>query len=365
MQLMSGKRDEFFQEMDKQDRLLQERSGAFMLDAMKINPHRVQLFSINEIWQCVSKRLIELRVMKDPEGDSVASDSDSTEVEEDCDFVQVASERVHSLFKGKKKQDRSEKSVAELMRRNDLNLMKRVISKVVEHEQLLKRNAIMHTSLKGQIKTLQREKDHLMASEKQITEDLNRLDSEQKTTETNFNKFELEFFPEYMSNYGQTVAQEVLKSVYKTQSAIITSDMLAASLAEERNTNIQDNINKLESSLREYVHEEDNKVSNRVQELNDRQTNELIKTNQFTFLMNEMVLRHEENFVKDEQEPKELTEAEMEEKGYHRKHGVVFDMDDQLVRMTKKQLQKLIFKLKERQHQVDDQVCGIEDSLHM
>ena len=134
MKLMGSKRNEFFQEMDEQDRLLQERKGAFMLDAMKINPHRVQLFSINEIWQCISKRLIELRVMKDPECDSLASDSDSTEVEEDCDFVQVASERVHSLFKGKKKQDRSEKSVAELMRRNDLKLMKRVVTKVVEHE---------------------------------------------------------------------------------------------------------------------------------------------------------------------------------------------------------------------------------------
>ena len=78
-----------------------------------------------------------------------------------------------------------------------------------------------------------------------------------------------------------------------------------------------------------------------------------------------MVLRHEDNFVKEEQEPKELTEAEMAEQGYYQKHGIVFDKDDLLVRMTKKQLQKLIFSLKERQHKIDDQICGIEDSLHM
>lgn len=41
MKLMGSKRNQFFQEMDEQDRLLQERKGAFMLDAMKINPHRV------------------------------------------------------------------------------------------------------------------------------------------------------------------------------------------------------------------------------------------------------------------------------------------------------------------------------------
>lgn len=303
--------------------------------------------------------------MKDPECDSLASDSDSTEVEEDCDFVQVASERVHSLFKGKKKQDRSEKSVAELMRRNDLKLMKRVVTKVVEHEQLLKRSAILHTQFKGQIKTLQREKDHLMTFEKQITEDLKKLDMEQKTTEINFNKFETEFFPEYMSNYSLTVSQEVLKSVYKTQSAIVTSDMLSKILVEERNTNIQDNINKLEGILREYVLDEDKKVTALVKELHDKQTRDLDKSNLLVSEMNQMVLRHEENFVKDEQEPQEMTEAEMAEQGFYQKHGIVFDKDDQLVRMTKKQLQKLIFKLKERQHKVDDQICGIEDSLHM
>lgn len=303
--------------------------------------------------------------MKDPECDSLASDSDSTEVEEDCDFVQVASERVHSLFKGKKKQDRSEKSVAELMRRNDLKLMKRVVTKVVEHEQLLKRSAILHTQFKGQIKTLQREKDHLMTFEKQITEDLKKLDMEQKTTEINFNKFETEFFPEYMSNYSLTVSQEVLKSVYKTQSAIVTSDMLSKILVEERNTNIQDNINKLEGILREYVLDEDKKVTALVKELHDKQTRDLDKSNLLVSEMNQMVLRHEENFVKDEQEPQEMTEAEMAEQGFYQKHGIVFDKDDQLIRMTKKQLQKLIFKLKERQHKVDDQICGIEDSLHM
>jgi hypothetical protein len=116
---------------------------------MKINPHRVQLFSINEIWSCVSKRLIELKVMKDPEIDSADSDSDSTEMEEDFDFVAVAKERASTLFKGKKKKESNEKSVAELMRRNDLTLMRRAMDKIVEHEYLLKRNGVLQAQFKS------------------------------------------------------------------------------------------------------------------------------------------------------------------------------------------------------------------------
>jgi hypothetical protein len=101
------------------------------------------MFSINEIWDCVSKRLIELKVMKDPEIDSAGSESDSTEMEDDWDFVTIAKERASTLFKGKKKKESNEKSVAELMRRNDLTLMRRALDKVVEHEYLLKRNAVL------------------------------------------------------------------------------------------------------------------------------------------------------------------------------------------------------------------------------
>ena len=55
----------------------------------------------------------------------------------------------------------------------------------------------------------------------------------------------------------------------------------------------------------------------------------------------------------------------MDDRGYYYKHGIMFDAEDQLVKMTKKELQVKIFKLNERQHNIDDQMCGIEDSLHM
>ena len=53
----------------------------------------------------MQRRLIELKVMKDPEVDSFDSDSDSTEMEDDFDFVTIAKERMGTLFKGKKKKE--------------------------------------------------------------------------------------------------------------------------------------------------------------------------------------------------------------------------------------------------------------------
>jgi len=81
--------------------------------------------------------------------------------------------------------------------------------------------------------------------------------------------------------------------------------------------------------------------------------------------MDTMLLQHEANFVKDEQEPAPMSQEEMDGRGYYYKHGIMFDKEDKLVRMTKKELQIKIFKLNERQHNIDDQMCGIEDSLHM
>ena len=141
-----------------------------MLQTAQINPNRVQIFSLNEIWDCVQRRLIELKVMKDPEVDSFDSDSDSTEMEDDFDFVAIAKERMGTLFKGKKKKEANEKSVAELMRRNDLVLMRKAIDKVCEHEFLLKRSSQLQSQFKSQIKQLQTDKANLIETDEKLQE---------------------------------------------------------------------------------------------------------------------------------------------------------------------------------------------------
>ena len=107
---------------------------------MKINPHRVQLFSISEIWGSVKERLIELKVMKDPDVESYGSDSDSTEMEDEFDFKARTRERVETLFNAKRGKDKNEKSIAEIMKRNDLRVVRKAFEKVVEHEEALDAN---------------------------------------------------------------------------------------------------------------------------------------------------------------------------------------------------------------------------------
>jgi len=136
MRLLDRRQAEFLHEVDAQDRYFQERKGKDALDTLKINPHRVQLFSISEIWHCVRGRLIELNVMKDPDvDDSVSSDGDSTEFEDDFDFIARGRERIGELFKGKKSKDKDQKSVAELMRKNDLKVINKMLERVIGQEE--------------------------------------------------------------------------------------------------------------------------------------------------------------------------------------------------------------------------------------
>jgi len=208
-------------------------------------------------------------------------------------------------------------------------------------------------------------KDLLKEFDLKLQEELKALDVEQKQTNGELAEFRDTYFPDYMEQYSKTVSKEVLKKVYKTQKEIITQDLLDEQLITERNTNIQANIDKLEVQLKEFLLHEDSKVYDHVHELNDKQTNDLITTNAKAVVMDTMLLQHEANFVKDEQEPAPLSQEEMDARGYYVKHGIMFDAEDRLVRMTKKELQIKIFKLNERQYNIDDQMCGIEDSLHM
>ena len=88
--------------MDKHDRYFNERKGTDELKITTINPHRVQMFSINEIWKSIQHRLVELKIIKNPEVDSDEEGEDSAEVDDNYDFEKLVKERVNYLFKGRK-----------------------------------------------------------------------------------------------------------------------------------------------------------------------------------------------------------------------------------------------------------------------
>jgi hypothetical protein len=59
------------------------------------------MFSINEIWTTVQARLIELNVMKNPDAESSGSESESSEYDDNFDFIKEGSEKIGVLFKKK------------------------------------------------------------------------------------------------------------------------------------------------------------------------------------------------------------------------------------------------------------------------
>jgi predicted nucleotidyltransferase component of viral defense system len=94
-----------------------------MLDTNSLNPHRVQVYSIEEIWKAILARLVQLSVLRDPNEKFITEDSESTELDGEFDFVEKASKRVDKfLMKTRSRKDKG-KSVGDQMRQNDLIVM--------------------------------------------------------------------------------------------------------------------------------------------------------------------------------------------------------------------------------------------------
>lgn len=74
LMMMAHARKTFYAEEDQDGRIYKENreraKGKPIFDALRVNPHRVQLYSINEIWSCVARRLFELGIMQNPDEES-------------------------------------------------------------------------------------------------------------------------------------------------------------------------------------------------------------------------------------------------------------------------------------------------------
>ncbi len=88
--------------------------------------------------------------------------------------------------------------------------------------------------------------------------------------------------------------------------------------------------------MKEFVLAQDKDIYDHFHLLNHQQKQALKETDDKVEQMDQMLLEHEQNFVNDEQEPKEMSPDEMEKLGYYYKYGIMFDKDDKLIKMTKK-----------------------------
>lgn len=72
--------------------------------------------------------------MKNPDLESDSSDNDSDELVKDFDFIAEGRKRAGAFFRGKPKKDDKEKSLAELMKKNDFHIINKMLEKVINHE---------------------------------------------------------------------------------------------------------------------------------------------------------------------------------------------------------------------------------------
>ena len=83
--------------------------------------------------------------------------------------------------------------------------------------------------------------------------------------------------------------------------------MLQDELVKERETNIQQLIDKLEEILRSYIKQEDQLIIDNLEKFNTEQKAEIKKTHTYIQEVNSTVEDHQQKFLKDEEEPVILT----------------------------------------------------------
>ena len=119
--------------------------------------------------------------------------------------------------------------------------------------------------------------------------------------------------------------------------------MLEEALVIERETNIktvQVNIDKMGDEVKELLNKTRETMTASFGEQIDQQARDLASykksTNEYIDEVNEMVKKHEQNFLDEEKEPEELSPEEMEERGITVRYGMMFDRAGNMVKLTKK-----------------------------
>ena len=139
--------------------------------------------------------------MKDPDLDSFGSQSDSTEYEDDFDFIEEGRKRIGHLFHAKRSKEGTEKSVAELMRRNDLKVLNRLLEKGIEHEERLQSNQHRVEDMLGQLDDLFNFRSDVHKQDEANVNQFTDVEAIIQNVDLKFETFSKETFPSYMGKF--------------------------------------------------------------------------------------------------------------------------------------------------------------------
>lgn len=80
-------------------------------------------------------RLVELKVLRDPDDDVIIdSEEESSELEGDFDFIHEGKKRVGKLMKNKRYKHQKEKPLIDMMPQNDFLVVNKMLEKSIDHE---------------------------------------------------------------------------------------------------------------------------------------------------------------------------------------------------------------------------------------
>ena len=116
-------------------------------ELVDMDPHRIQVFSFEEIWRGVIKRLVALNIMKDPDEAAKIRAADLEEVSSDeyedgdnFNFVKMATARSGRLLAGKIEGPGGIKqSLKDSMRINDFIMLNKMLDMTNDHEQYVRK----------------------------------------------------------------------------------------------------------------------------------------------------------------------------------------------------------------------------------
>lgn len=218
MKLLHAGRHYYHHEMDEQDRYFQDRRGSDELQVEHINPHRVQLFSMNEIWKCIKDRLIQINIIRKPEEDfGEQSDASSDAEPDDLTLKDLAKRRLPNLFGNRSSMERHLTGVANLLKPNDLRLVKEVIWKTAINaetiDKLAKSVKDTHAKTKEKMDWLVEQENYRGDLLTEIRNTLKDLGTKLRKTQKELVQFRDKQFPDKLDEFLSKSGAEILKNI--------------------------------------------------------------------------------------------------------------------------------------------------------
>lgn len=154
---MQELRKHFVEVNEDRDQIYMERRHN-EINTTKCNPHRVRIYSLNEIWKNILARLVELKVLKDPD-DTDSEDlefNESEELEDDFDFNREAINRQGRFLKFKRYRD-GRGELVKLISSNDFKLINKMLQLTAANDKRLSK--LESWGLPERVEDLQRQNE--------------------------------------------------------------------------------------------------------------------------------------------------------------------------------------------------------------